>query len=95
MSVWCVYLEILEEFSCLFERLFGSYDVNTNKMNTSYVQNSALWFYGYNEVSTMTLKKTVSIIFVCIVLLVFIVSIYHLTYTLTHHMYITTNNRVP
>ena len=23
--------------------------------------NSALWFYGYNEVSTMTLKKTVSI----------------------------------
>jgi solute carrier family 35 protein E1 len=26
---------------------------------------SALWFYGYNELSTMTLKKTVSIISVC------------------------------
>ena len=26
---------------------------------------SALWFYGYNELSTMTLKKTVSLISVC------------------------------
>jgi hypothetical protein len=27
------------------------------------LQFSALWFYGYNEVSTMTLKKTVSRLF--------------------------------
>ena len=53
-------MKVLEKLYVLI-RLFAAYDVYTNKMNTSYVQNSALWFYGYNEVSTMTLKKTVSI----------------------------------
>ena len=27
---------------------------------------SALWFYGYNELSTMTLKKTVSAMLLCL-----------------------------
>jgi len=60
--------------------LFGAYLMCIHTKSTHLMfQNSALWFYGYNEVSTMTLKKTVSIIFVCIGLFFIIVSIHLLT----------------